>query len=46
VGQQIQQEGVFAGGRVLDQLDQVGDLLGIQRQRGMPSAARSATWSR
>ncbi len=33
VGQQVQQEGFFAGGRVLDQLDHVGHLFGIQRQR-------------
>jgi hypothetical protein len=32
VGQQIHQEGLFTGGRVLDQLDQVGHLFGIQRQ--------------
>ncbi|GAB1391772.1 hypothetical protein MASR1M6_39540 [Rubrivivax sp.] len=31
--QQLEQEGLFAGGRVLDQLDQFGHLLGRQRQR-------------
>ena len=34
MGQQIQQERVFTGGRVLDQLDQFSSLLGRQRQRG------------
>ena len=33
VRQQVQQEGIFAGRRGLDQLDQLGHLLGIQRQR-------------
>ena len=33
MGEQVQQELGLASGRVLDQLDQVGDLLGIQRQR-------------
>ena len=32
--QQIQQESIFTGGRFLDQLDQLGNLLGIQGQRG------------
>ena len=32
VGQEVQQESVFACGRVFDQLDQFGGLLGIQRQ--------------
>jgi hypothetical protein len=30
VGQQVQQEGILTGGRGLDQLDQLGDLLGIK----------------
>jgi len=33
VGQQVEQEGVFTGRRGLDQLDQLGRLLGGQRQR-------------
>ncbi len=33
VGQQVQQEGLLAGGRVLDQLDQFGGLGGGQGQR-------------
>ena len=32
VRQQVQQEGFLTGGRVLDQLNQLRDLLGIQRQ--------------
>ena len=32
LGQQLEQEGFLAGGRGLDQLDQLGDLLCGQRQ--------------
>jgi hypothetical protein len=47
VRQQVQQEGFFAGGRVLDQLDQFGwSAWRIKGSGGMPRAARSATCSR
>ena len=34
VGEQVQQKGFFTGGRVLDQLDHIGHLFGIQGQGG------------
>jgi hypothetical protein len=47
VGQQVHQEGLFASRRGLDQFDQFGGLLGADSgSGGMPSAARSAAWSR
>ena len=43
MGQQVQQEGVFASWRVLDQFDQFSSLLCGTGPEGMPRAARSAT---